>query len=204
MIDLYTWTTPNGRKISIMLEEVGLAYKVHPVDISQNEQFSPEFLKINPNNKIPAMIDHENSKSFSLFESGAILIYLAEKTGKLLSKDPHQRAVTIQWLMFQMASVGPMLGQLHHFLRYAEDNIYAINRYSNETKRIYGVLDKHLSENQYLAKDYSIADIAVFPWIALYERHLIDINHFKYIKRWFEEIQARPAVQKGMQVPIPA
>lgn len=201
MIDLYTWTTPNGRKISIMLEEVGLAYKVHPVDISQNEQFSPEFLKINPNNKIPAIIDHENGKSFSLFESGAILIYLAEKTGKLLSDDKQQRATTLQWLMFQMASVGPMLGQLHHFLRYAEDNTYAINRYSNETKRIYGVLDKHLSESQFLAEDYSIADIAVFPWIALYERHLIDINHFEHIKRWFEQIQARPAVQKGMQVP---
>lgn len=201
MIDLYTWTTPNGRKISIMLEEVGLAYKVYSVDISQNEQFSPEFLKINPNNKIPAIIDHENGKSFSLFESGAILIYLAEKTGKLLSKDPHQRAVTIQWLMFQMGSVGPMLGQLHHFLRYAEDNTYAIERYTKETKRIYNVLDKHLSESEFLAEKYSIADIAVFPWIAIHEKHLIDLNDFKHIKHWFEQIQARPAVQKGMQVP---
>jgi len=201
MIDLYTWTTPNGRKISIMLEEAGLSYKVHPVDISQDEQFSPEFLKINPNNKIPAIIDHENGKSFSLFESGAILIYLAEKTGKLLSKDKHQRAITIQWLMFQMANAGPMLGQLHHFLRYAEDNAYAINRYSKETQRIYGVLDKHLSESEFLAKDYSIADIAVFPWIALYERHLIDISNFEHIKRWFDDIQARPAVQRGLQVP---
>jgi GSH-dependent disulfide-bond oxidoreductase len=201
MIDLYTWKTPNCRKVSIMLEETGLPYKVHEIDIQQRAQFSPEYLKINPNNKVPAIIDHEDGKAFTLFESGAILIYLAEKTGKFLSQDKHQRAITLQWLMFQMSGFGPMLGQTHHFLGNASGNAYAVERYTHETKRLYGVLDKRLSESQYLASEYSIADIAIFPWVAIHERHLINLEDFTHIQHWFERINIRPAVQKGMQIP---
>src|SRR5258708_21894640 len=168
MIDLYTWGTPNGRKVSIMLEETGLPYRVHKVDISKNEQFKPEFLALNPNSKIPAIVDQEGpgGKPLPLFESGAILIYLAEKTGKLLPTDPAARYTVLQWLMFQMGGVGPMFGQVHHFLRAAPEPVpYAIERYGKETRRLYGVLDVQLGKAAYLAGEYSIADIATYPWV---------------------------------------
>jgi GST-like protein len=175
MIDLYTWSTPNGRKISIMLEEVGLPYRVHRIDISKNEQFTPEFIAINPNSKIPAIVDPEGpgGKALPIFESGAILIYLAEKTGKLLPVEPRARIETLEWLMFQMAGVGPMFGQRHHFYRAAPEPVpYALQRYTTETHRIYGVLDKRLAASEYLAGGaYSIADIATYPWVARWEWH---------------------------------
>ena len=204
MIDLYTWKTPNGYKISIMLEEIKLPYTIHPIDISQQEQFKPKFLKLNPNNKIPAIVDHDGpgGKPISLFESGAILIYLAEKSGKLLPKNPRERAITLQWLMFQMGGLGPMLGQAHHFLHYAKKKIpYAIERYTNEAKRLYGVLNKHLRDSEYLASKYSIADIAAFPWIEFHERQNIDLSDFPHVKRWHKAIAKRPAVIKGMKIP---
>ena len=204
MIDLYTWKTPNGHKISIMLEEIKLPYRVHTVDISQKQQFTEEFLRINPNNKIPAIVDQNGpgNKPLAVFESGAILIYLAEKSGQLLSQDPVQRIEALQWLMFQMAGFGPMLGQAHHFLRYAPEKVpYAIERYSNEAKRLYGVLNKRLSEVDYLAHEYSIADIACFTWANYHEYQNIDLNSYPHVKRWYQAIAARPAVQKGMQVP---
>lgn len=203
MIDFYTWRTPNGQKIAIMLEEVGLPYKAHLVDISKQEQFKAEFLKINPNNKIPAIIDHDgpHHHALSLFESGAILIYLAEKTGKFLSSDPRRRIETIQWLMFQMSGVGPMLGQLHHFLHYAAERIhYAIERYTNEARRVYRVMDDHLEKVQYFAGDYSIADMAIFPWVNLHERQRIDLNDYPHLKKWHHRIAERPAVQKGYKL----
>lgn len=204
MIDFYGWNTPNGQKISIMLEEINLPYKIHLVDITKGEQFNPDFLKISPNNKIPAIIDHDciDGNPISIFESGSILIYLAEKTGKFLSTDLRQRTETISWLMFQMAGFGPMLGQAHHFRQFAPEKIpYAIERYSNEAKRLYGVLDKRLSEVEFLAPHYSIADIAAFPWAAEQFREWqgIDIKDYPNVKRWFETIAARPAVQKGLQ-----
>ncbi|MBU0726259.1 MAG: glutathione S-transferase N-terminal domain-containing protein [Alphaproteobacteria bacterium] len=205
MIDLYTWTTPNGRKVSIMLEEIGLPYTAHPVNISKDEQFAPDFLKISPNNKIPAIVDSDGpgGKPISVFESGSILFYLAEKTGKLMPADPAGRYETMTWLMFQMAGVGPMLGQAHHFRRFAKEQVpYAIERYTSETHRLYGVMDKRLGETPYLAgAEYSIADIATYPWIARWEWHGIDWADFPNLKRWFDEISARPAVQKGMAVP---
>ncbi|KZD12922.1 glutathione S-transferase family protein [Oceanibaculum pacificum] len=204
MIDLYSWTTPNGRKVSIMLEEVGLPYKAHAVNISKDEQFAPDFLKISPNNKIPAIVDSDGpgGKPISLFESGAILFYLAEKTGKLLPADPAGRYETMTWLMFQMAGVGPMFGQAHHFRRFAKEQVpYAIERYTSETHRLYGVMDKRLGEAAYLAGDYSIADIATYPWIARWEWHGIEWANYPNLKRWFDAIGARPAVQKGMAVP---
>jgi GST-like protein len=204
MIDLHTWSTPNGRKVSIMLEEVGLPYRVHPVNIGQDEQFRPEFLAISPNNKIPAIVDDEGpgGKPLSLFESGAILIYLGEKTGRLIPKDPATRFVALQWLMFQMGGLGPMLGQTHHFLRQAKEEVpYAINRYKSETRRLYGVLEKRLGEAEYLAGEYSIADVASYPWAARHEWHQIALADFPNVKRWYDAIGARPAVQKGMQVP---
>jgi GST-like protein len=204
MIDLHTWSTPNGRKVSIMLEEVGLPYRVHPVNIGQDEQFRPEFLAISPNNKIPAIVDEEGpgGKRLSLFESGAILIYLGEKTGRLIPKDPAQRFVALQWLMFQMGGLGPMLGQTHHFLRQAKEEVpYAINRYKTETRRLYGVLDKRLGEAEHLAGEYSIADVASYPWVARHEWHQVELADFPNVKRWFDTLGARPAVQKGMQVP---
>ena len=203
MIDLYTWTTPNGRKIHIMLEEVGLEYSTHPIDIRKGDQFEREFLKISPNNRIPAIVDHDgpDGAPYSLFESGAILMYLAEKTGRLMPKAPAKRYRVIEWLMFQMANVGPMLGQAHHFRAYAPDPIdYAIERYTNEAGRLYHVLDKRLGENEYLAGEYSIADIATYPWLQSYERQGQDINEFANLKRWFDTIEARPAVRRGNKV----
>lgn len=205
MIELYTWTTPNGRKASVMLEEVGLAYNVHKVNISKDEQFKPEFLAISPNNRIPAIVDTDGpgGKPLSLFESGAILIYLAEKTGsKLLPADPRDRAVVLQWLMWQMGGVGPMFGQTHHFLHAAPEKVpYGIERYSKETRRLYGVMNKRLGDVAYLAGDfYSIADIATYPWVARHEHHKVDLAEFPNVKRWFDTISARPAVQKGMAV----
>jgi GST-like protein len=205
VIDLYTWGTPNGRKVSIMLEEVGLTYKVHPIDISKNMQFTPEFIAINPNSKIPAIIDSDGpgGKPLTVFESGAILIYLAEKTGKLLPGDPRARIETLEWLMFQMGGVGPMFGQRHHFYRAAPEKVpYALERYTKETHRIYGVLDKRLSANEFLAGGaYSIADIATYPWVARWEWHDMSWSNFPNVERWFKALGARPAVQRGMAVP---
>ena len=206
MIDLYTWTTPNGRKVSIMLEELGLAYEVHPIDISKDEQFQPWFLKIAPNNRIPAIVDHDgpDGKPLSLFESGAILIYLAEKTkSPLLPPDARGRATTIQWLMWQMGGVGPMFGQAHHFLKFAKEDVpYGKKRYHDETKRLYGVMNRRLGETSYLAgENYSIADVATFPWVARHEFHQVDLGEFPNVERWFGTIGRRPAVGKGMKVP---
>jgi GSH-dependent disulfide-bond oxidoreductase len=204
MIELHTWSTPNGRKVSIMLEEVGLPYSVHPVNIGKDEQFRPEFLAISPNNKIPAIVDPDGpgGKRFALFESGAILIYLGEKTGRFIPKDPATRYVALQWLMFQMGGLGPMLGQTHHFLRAAPEPVpYAIKRYKDETRRLYGVLDKRLAEAEHLAGEYSIADIASYPWVARHEWHQIELGDFPNVKRWYDAIGARPAVQRGMKVP---
>ena len=206
MIDLYTWSTPNGRKVSIMLEECALGYRVHPVNIGKGEQFTPEFLALNPNNRIPAIVDSEgpDGKPLPLFESGAILIYLAEKTGKFMPRDPRTRLICLQWLMFQMGGVGPMFGQAHHFLRSAKEQVpYGIKRYTDETRRLYGVLQKRLSDAEYLADEYSIADIATFPWVARFEWHKVDLAAFPAVKRWFDVIAARPAVAKGMAVPTP-
>ena len=203
-IELYTWSTPNGRKASIALEELGLAYRVHPIDIGKDEQFAPEFLKISPNNKIPAIVDPQgpDGEPIPVFESGAILIYLAEKTGRLMPQDPRARYEALQWLMWQMGGFGPMLGQAHHFRRFAKEQIpYAIERYTNETRRLYGVLDKRLKETDYVAGDYSIADIAIFPWAARHEWQGIDLADFPALKRWYDAIAARQAVQKGMTVP---
>lgn len=205
MIELYTWGTPNGRKVSIMLEEVGLPYNTHSVNISKDEQFAPDFLKVSPNNKIPAIVDPEGpgGKPISLFESGAILFYLAEKIGKLLPADPAARYEAMVWLMFQMAGVGPMFGQAHHFRRFAKEQVpYAIDRYTNETHRIYGVMDKRLGEVPYLAgQEYTIADVATYPWVSRWEWHGIDWANYPNLKRWFDDVGARPAVQKGMAVP---
>ena len=203
MIELHTWSTPNGRKVSVMLEEVGLPYSVHPVNIAKDEQFRPEFLAISPNNRIPAIVDPEGPGGrFSLFESGAILIYLGEKTGKLIPKDPAARYTALQWLMWQMGGLGPMLGQTHHFLRAAKEEVpYAINRYKTETRRLYGVLDKRLGEAEYLAGEYSVADIACYPWVARHEWHQVDLADFSNVRRWYDTIGARPAVQRGMKVP---
>ena len=204
MIDLYTWTTPNGRKVSIMLEECGLPYKTHAIHIGKDEQFTPGFVAINPNSKIPAIVDSEgdDGKPLSIFESGAILIYLAEKTGQFLAKNGRARSDALQWLMFQMGGVGPIFGQVHHFLRAAKEPVpYAIERYGKEKDRLYQVLDNHLKSHQYLAGDYSIADMATYPWVARYEWHKTDLSAVPHVKRWFDAISARPAVQRGMAVP---
>jgi GST-like protein len=205
MIDLYTFTTPNGRKASIALEELGLPYKVHVVDIMKGDQFKPEYLAINPNNKIPAIVDHEGpgGKPLTVFESGAILLYLAEKTGKLLPADPRGRSEAVQWLMFQMSAVGPMLGQLGHFKRFAKEQIpYAIERYTKESERILAVMDKHLAQHEFLAPKYSVADVATYPWLAgatqFYPELLPPVAH---VRRWLDTVGARPAVQRGMKVP---
>ncbi|CAG9236374.1 disulfide reductase [Paraburkholderia sabiae] len=207
MIDIYSWATPNGHKIHIMLEETGLEYKAHPINIGAGDQFTKEFLAISPNNKIPAIVDTDGPKRadgapFALFESGAILLYLAEKTGKFLPTDPAARYETLQWLMFQMGGVGPMLGQTHHFRVYAPQPIeYAINRYTNEAKRLYGVMDTQLGKTRYLAgNDYTIADIATFPWTRSWQNQGLQIDDFPNVKRWHEEIAARPAVQRGVEV----
>ncbi|HTM07487.1 MAG TPA: glutathione S-transferase N-terminal domain-containing protein [Verrucomicrobiae bacterium] len=204
MIDLYTWITPNGRKVSIMLEELGLEYQVHPVNLSKDEQFEPEFLLLNPNNKIPAIVDREGpgGKPYSLFESGAILMYLAEKSGQLMPRETAARYQVVQWLMFQMGGVGPMIGQAHYFLRHCpEDEPFGRDRFMNEVVRLYRVLDKRLGEAPYLAGEYSIADIATYPWIARYEMHRMRLEDYPSVKRWFDAIGARPAVQRGMAVP---
>jgi GST-like protein len=201
MIELYTWSTPNGRKVSIMLEELGLPYNTHPVNIGKDEQFKPEFLKISPNNRIPAIVDTDTGQA--LFESGAILMYLAEKTGKFWSKEPKAHWETVQWLMWQMGGVGPMLGQVHHFVKYnAGKAPYAEERYLKEAKRLYGVLDRRLAEAEYLAGDYSIADMATWPWISRFEWQTIDLNEFPNVLRWYKAIAARPAVERGYHVPV--
>jgi GST-like protein len=201
MIDLYTWSTPNGRKVSIMLEEIGLPYSVHPVDITKNEQFKPDFLKISPNNRIPAIIDRDNG--LALFESGAILMYLAEKTGKLWPKHGPAHWRTIEWLMWQMGGVGPMFGQVHHFVKYNKGKApYAEERYLAEAKRLYGVLDRRLAEVEYVAGAYSIADIAIWPWTSRFEWQTVDLNDYPNVRRWYRTLAARPAVQKGYHVPI--
>ena len=200
MIDLYTWTTPNGRKVSIALEELGIPYEAHPIDISKDEQFAPDFLKISPNNRIPAIIDRDNN--FSLMESGAILVYLAEKAGKLLPQEPQKRFRVLEWLMWQMGGPGPMFGQVHHFVKYNKGKApYAEERYLKEAHRLYGVLDKRLATREYVADDYSIADIAIWPWTSRFEWQTIDLNQYPNVKRWYVAIANRPAVQKGYQVP---
>ena len=206
MIDLYTWTTPNGRKASIALEELQLPYRVHPIDISKGEQLTPAYLAINPNNKIPAIVDSEGpgAAPFTLFESGAILIYLAEKTGKLLPTDPRGRAEVIQWVMFQMGGLGPMFGQLSHFGRFAKEQVpYAIQRYTDESKRLLGVLERELAGREYLARSgYSIADIASYPWVKAMGEYFPDLLEGRtHVRRWLERVGARPAVQRGMDVP---
>ncbi|MGE0873375.1 MAG: glutathione S-transferase family protein [Burkholderiales bacterium] len=205
MIDLYTWTTPNGRKVSIMLEECGLPYRVHKVDIGKNEQFKPEFLAINPNNRIPAIVDPEgpDGKPLPLFESGAILVYLSGKTGgRFLPASDRGKYIALQWLMFQMGGVGPMFGQAHHFLRAAPEPVpYGIERYTKEVRRLYGVLNTRLGEAPFLAEEYSIADISTFPWIARHEWHKVALEDFPNVKRWYDTIAARPAVARGMAVP---
>ncbi len=205
MIDLYTWTTPNGRKVSIMLEECGLPYNVHKIDIGKGDQFTPEFVAINPNSKIPAIIDSNgpDGKPITLFESGAILVYLAQHYQKFLPPDWRQLYHVFEWLMFQMGGVGPMFGQTHHFLRAAPEQVpYAIDRYKKETDRLYGVMDKELATREFLGGNvYSIADIATYPWVARHEWHKTDLNQFPNVKRWFVEIGKRPAVQRGMLVP---
>ena len=202
-IDLHYWPTPNGWKISIVLEELGLPYQIHLVDITKGEQFQPDFLKIAPNNKMPAIVDYDTvgGEPISLFESGAILQYLGRKTGQLYPVNERKRVEVDQWLFWQMGGFGPMLGQTHHFRIYAPEKIeYAINRYTNETKRLYGVLDKRLKDREWVAGDYSIADIAIGPWAKLWERQGQDIAEFPHVKRWLDAFLARPAVQRGLAV----
>ena len=206
MIDLYTWPTPNGHKIHIMLEETGTPYRVIPVDIGVGDQFKPEFLKISPNNKMPAMVDPDgpegNGKPFALAESGAMLFYLASKTGKFLPKGLRERWQALQWVMFQMGHIGPMLGQAHHFLGYAPEKIeYAMNRYKNEANRLYGVVDRRLRESKYLAcNEYTIADMATVPWLRAPERQGVNIDEYPVLKRWRDAILERPAVQRALKV----
>ena len=204
MIELHTWGTPNGRKVSIMLEELGLAYRTHAINIGKGDQFKPEYVRINPNSKIPSIVDPDGSdgKPVAMMESGAILIYLAGKAGKLLPGSIRGRYEALEWLMFQMGGVGPIFGQVHHFLRAAKEAVpYSIERYVKETRRLYGVLDERLRDHEYLAGEYSIADIATYPWTARYEWHKTRLEDFPHVKRWFDAISARPAVQRGMKVP---
>ena len=208
MIELYTWGTPNGRKVSIMLEECKLPYRVHKVDIMQGEQFAPDYLAINPNGKIPSIVDPDGpdegtkKRPMRMMESGAILVYLAGKTGRFLPASVRGKYEALQWLMFQMGGIGPMFGQTHHFLRYAPEKVdYAIGRYTKETARLYGVMDAHLARHEYLADEYSIADMATFPWVARHEWHDIALAGYPNVLRWFKAIASRPAVQRGMAVP---
>jgi GST-like protein len=203
MIELYTWATPNGKKVSIMLEEVGLSYDVRPVNLSKGEQMKPEYLAVNPNNKIPSIVDSDGpgGQSFKLFESGAILMYLAEKTGKFCPQDTRKRYEVIQWLMFQMGGVGPMFGQANYFFRLTEKVPYAIERFHKEALRLYKVLDQQLAQKSYLAGEYSIADIATYPWVWRHDIHQVKLEEFPNVKRWYDAISARPAVQRGMQIP---
>ncbi|HBZ69629.1 MAG TPA: thiol:disulfide oxidoreductase [Deltaproteobacteria bacterium] len=204
MIDLYHWPTPNGWKISIALEEMGLPYQVLPVNIGRGEQFKPEFLAVSPNNRIPAIVDHDplgGGSAVSIFESGAILIYLAEKSGRFLPGDLRGRFEVLQWLMWQMGGLGPMLGQAHHFRHYAPEKIqYGVDRYTNEANRLYGVLNKRLADRPFVAGDYSIADMACWPWIVPHEMQGQRLEDFPHLRRWFETLRARPAVQKGFEV----
>ena len=203
MIDVYFWPTPNGYKVTIMLEEVGLPYTAVPVDINKGDQFDPDYLKLNPNNKMPTIIDHDGpaGADVAVMESGAILLYLAEKTGKLMPSEMTARYEVIQWLMFQMGGLGPMLGQAHHFRRYAPEPIpYAIDRYTREAARLYNVMDRRLAEKEYLAGDYSIADIASFPWIRPFKHQGQALEDYPHLKRWFDAIAARPAVERGLAV----
>ena len=204
MIDVYSTATPNGHKVHIMLEECGLPYRLHHINIGEGDQFKPDFLAISPNNKIPAIVDADgpDGKPISLFESGAILVYLASKAGKFLGNTDREKFTTLQWLMFQMGGVGPMLGQAHHFRIYAPEKLeYGINRYTNEAKRLYGVIDKQLSTHAYLAGDeYTIADIATFPWLRSWKNQGIDWADYPHAKRWFDEVSERPAVKRGIEV----
>ena len=204
MIEVYSWATPNGHKVHIMLEECGLPYRAIAVDIGAGDQFKPEFLAISPNNKIPAIVDPigPDGKPISLFESGAILMYLAARTGRFMPASTRGRYEMLEWLMFQMGSIGPMLGQTHHFRLYAPEKIgYAIDRYTNEAKRLYAVMDKRLAKSKYIAgADYTIADIAIFPWLRSWKNQGIDWSDFPHLKGWFDEIAARPAVQRGVEV----
>ncbi|WP_443693060.1 glutathione binding-like protein [Pseudomonas protegens] len=202
MIDLYYWTTPNGHKISLFLEEAGLPYTLYPVNIGLGEQFKPEFLKIAPNNRIPAIVDHQptdGGQPLSLFESGAILLYLAEKTGQFLPQDLRGRQEALQWLFWQMGGLGPMAGQNHHFSQFAPEKIpYAIKRYVDETARLYGVLERRLADRAFVAgSDYSIADMAIYPWIASYKKQSQKLEDFPHLQRWFNSIQARPATERA-------
>ena len=201
MIDLYTAATPNGHKVSIALEELALPYRLHVLDLNAGDQKRPEFLAINPNGRIPAIVDRD-ADDFAVFESGAILIYLAEQTGRLLPQDAKGRSRVLQWLMFQMGGVGPMLGQAHHFRLYAPEKIaYAIERYTNEARRLYGVMDKRIARSRYIGgAEYSIADIAIFPWLRSWKNQGIDWNDYPHLKGWFDEIAARPAVMRGVEV----
>ncbi len=200
MIDLYTWRTPNGYKVSIALEEMGLDYNVHPINIMEDDQFDPDFLEISPNNKIPAIIDQDNGQK--LFESGAILIYLAEKCGKFLSSDPKKRIETIQWLMWQMGGFGPMLGQAHYFLHFNKGvSEHAGNRFKIETQRLYDVLDEHLQDNEFVTGEISIADFAIFPWAARHEWHTVDLGEYENVLRWYKTMAARKGVRAGVLVP---
>ena len=202
MIDFYTWSTPNGRKVSIMLEEIGIPYTVHPIDIGRDEQFSEAFTRVSPNGKIPAIVDNDNGQT--LFESGAILMYLAKKSGKLWARSGKAHWRTVEWLMWQMGGFGPILGQTHHFVKYNEGKApYAEQRFLTETRRLYSVLDRRLGEEAYVAGNYSIADIAIWPWASRFEWHMIDLEVFPNVKRWYVEIAARPAVQKGFHIPNP-
>ncbi len=204
MIEVYSWATPNGHKVHIMLEECGLPYRVHPIDIGAGDQFAPEFIAISPNNKIPAIVDPQgpDGEKISLFESGAILMYLAAKTGRFMPESTRGRYEMLQWLMFQMGGVGPMLGQAHHFRIYAPEKIeYAVNRYTNEAKRLYAVMNRRLAQSKYFAgPEYSIADIAIFPWLRSWKNQGIDWNDYPHLKGWFDEIAARPAVKRGVEV----
>ena len=200
MIDLYTWTTPNGRKVSILLEELGVPYTAHPIDITKDDQFAPDFLKISPNNKIPAIKDHDNG--LCLMESGAIMWYLADKNGKFLPSDAIGRATVHEWLMWQMRGLGPMPGQAHHFLQFNPGKApYAETRYATEVQRLYGVLDKQLEGQDFICGDYSIADMACWPWVARYEWQRVDLTQFPNVLRWYKALRARDAVIKGYQVP---
>ncbi|WP_299843352.1 glutathione S-transferase N-terminal domain-containing protein [uncultured Paracoccus sp.] len=200
MIDLYTWSTPNGRKISILLEELGQPYTVHAVDIGKDQQFDPAFLKISPNNKIPAIFDHD--AGFAVFESGAILIHLAERAGRFLPTEPKARADVLQWLMWQMGGFGPMLGQAHVYLKNNPGLAPAAEeRFRKEAQRLYGVLDRQLADSEFVAGDYSIADMAIFPWVARHDWHQVDLRDFPNVLRWYRALAERPAVQRGYQVP---
>ena len=200
MIDLYTWSTPNGRKVSILLEELGVPYTVHPIDISSGDQHKPEFLAISPNNRIPAIVDHDTG--VALMESGAIMIYLAEKHARFLPSEIEDRAQVMQWLMWQMGGLGPMLGQVHHFVKFNPGKApYAEERYAIEARRLYGVLDRHLAGRDYVAGGYSIADMAIWPWISRHEWQGIDLVDFPDVRTWYRRLLERDAVQRGYQVP---